>query len=149
MIGSVAYFVAEAPRAVRPEPKPPEPETGATERAAVLLAPEVKAEVEALVAEGGAVMSRISSAYPNTEPFLADASQFLVVALPAQAWSGLSLRERVALSYFVESRVAHARANPARFAITPTDAPNVSAVRKGVAESMRHVLAYRDGCVHS
>jgi len=87
------------------------------------ITPDQRSEVERLVSEGSEVMRGINSKYPNTEPCIGDGSWFLMVGIPEQAWSTLTPRERVALSYYVESRVIFAREHPARYTITPADAP--------------------------
>jgi hypothetical protein len=113
-----------------------------------------RAEVERLVAEGSAVMREVLGKYPHTEPCIGDGSSFLMVGLPTESWSNLSPRERVALSYYVESRVPFARERPGRYLITPEDAPIfeqfVSEVRRGLCDTCWTIVTgpySRDGGV--
>ncbi len=113
-----------------------------------------RAEVERLVAEGSSVMREVLGKYPNTEPCIGDGSSFLMVGLPMESWSTLSPRERVALSYYVESRVPFARERPARYLITPEDAPIfeqfASEVRRGLCDTCWTIVTgpySRDGGV--
>ena len=113
-----------------------------------------RAEVERLVAEGSTVMREVLGKYPNTEPCIGDGSSFLRVGLPTESWTGLSPRERVALSYYVESRVPFARKRPARYLITPEDAPMFAQfadeVRRGLCDTCWTIVTgpySRDGGV--
>ena len=100
------------------------------------ITPDQRSEVERLVSEGSAVMRGINSKYPTTEPCIGDGSWFLLVGVPEQAWSTLTSRQRVALSYYVESRVIFARESPARYTITPADAPIYSQFAAELRQSL-------------
>lgn len=111
-------------------------------------------EVERLVDEGSTVMRKVIQKYPNTEPCIGDGSSFLMVGLPEDVWRNLSPRQRVALSYYVESRIPFARERPARYLITPEDAPIfeqfASEVRRGLCDTCWTIVTgpySRDGGV--
>ncbi len=110
--------------------------------------------VESLIAEGSVIMKETVARYPNTEPCIGDGSSFLMVGVPEHVWSSLTAHERVALSYYVESRIPFAREVPGRYLITPSDAPIFSqfaaAVRRNLCDTCWTIVTgsySRDGGV--
>ncbi len=80
----------------------------------------------ALAREGRVVHARLMKKYPGLEMDLhggVGSPAKLVLYIPRDAWRALPDRDRVALSYFAESQIAHVRANPAAYSDIPATAP--------------------------